>query len=295
MTCNGNLVFLDLDNAGGVLFTYNTAAKTWAKQTLTQATCSSGANLWPRDQGYVLTVTNNAGTSNQDRLVALGGSPDDTNVFTSGDCGVTWVCNTGQQAWVPRHYSALVPTKGIFPGDPLIMAGGISTGITVAQFHSTDGGLTWQRPACASASPCQQACMASSDGSLCTLPVGTPDDYGSCSATNPNYNLCMCHTAQTRPPPTTTTHPLTLAPYPASFANCTPYPNPAQATRCRTCLSTRAACRRKYPFPQGGVSPPPPPSSHLLPHSHTSSQPTPPHPTSSHLTSSHPTPSSSFQ
>ena len=185
--CNGDFVFLDLDSSQGVLFKYTTASQAWSNTTLTPPVCSGGgSSLWPRDQGYVLASTNNGFTGNKDRLVALGGSPSDTNVFYSDDCGMTWTCVSTPQPWVPRHYSAMVNAKGALPGDPLVMAGGISTGVTLAQFHSADGGLTWARPACTSASPCQQDCQNS--GSVeCTLPE--PDPIGSCS-TDPGFELC---------------------------------------------------------------------------------------------------------
>jgi len=190
VSCRGDLVFLDLDSAQGVLYKFATLSQLWSQTVLAPpAACpSGGASLWPRDQGYVLAVTNNAATGNLDRLVALGGSATDSNAFYSDDCGLVWNCIDGsQQPWVPRHYSAHVNAKGALPGDPLVMAGGISTGVTLAQFHSSDGGLTWGRPQCAAASPCQEDCNGMSIE--CTLPE--PDPVGSCSAAvNPNWQLC---------------------------------------------------------------------------------------------------------
>ena len=156
--------------------------------TLADPTCSSGPPLWPRDQGYVLSVTNNGATGGKDRLVAIGGESSDVNVFYSDDCGATWVCSVQPQAWIPRQYAAVLPTKGIFPGDPLFLAGGFTGIESVALFGSTDGGITWSRPACASSANCQNDCQSVPSGSECTLPV--PDPVGSCDASNSNYNLC---------------------------------------------------------------------------------------------------------
>ena len=113
-TCNGDFIFLDLDNSGGAIYKYVTASQSWLKEPLsTPPVCANGgSSLWPRDQGYVLSVTNNANTSNNDRLVALGGSPTDTNSFYSDDCGLTWTCVKRCDSGRPRLRVSLVRIAG---------------------------------------------------------------------------------------------------------------------------------------------------------------------------------------
>ena len=186
VACKGDLVFVDLDNAAGTLFKYTTLTSTWSTQPIATTVCNGGASppMWPRDAGYVVAVTQNP---TPDRLVVLGGDPADVNVWFSDDCGATWQCSNTPQAWVPRQYAATVDAAGILAGNPLVFAGGVQVVESVAQFHSPDGGVTWSRPACTAASPCQQDCQAT--GNIeCTLPI--PDPVGSCAGDNPNYNLC---------------------------------------------------------------------------------------------------------
>ena len=187
VSANTTVVFIDLDEVGGVQLAYNNATTSWTQSPLVMLnSCASGNPLYPRVIGYVVGTTVNPITKN-DRLVILGGSTADSNVFYSDDCGVSWTCSSQQQAWIAREYAVVLHTD-IFQGgaDTLIMAGGVTLLESIAEFHSTDGGITWSRPACAAPSPCMNDCKNFPLGSECTLPI--PDPVGSCSSGN--FQLC---------------------------------------------------------------------------------------------------------
>jgi len=182
------LIFIDLDNNMGVQLRYSVADGSSTSVAIPAVQCNAGAQppLYPRDSGYVVTTTKSPATQ-RDRMIILGGDPSDANIWYSDDCGVTWVCSTQPQAWNPRIYTATVDATGVLPGDPLVFAGGLTDLQSIAQFHSADGGITWSRPACADGGNCQKDCQ-STGSSECTLPVADP--VGTCSASNPNFNLC---------------------------------------------------------------------------------------------------------
>ncbi len=184
VACKGDLVFVDLDESVGTLFKYATATGVWSRAPIADTVCDGGNSppMWPRDAGYVVAVTQNP---TPDRLIVLGGDPADVNVWFSDDCGITWTCSTTPQAWQPRQYAATVDAAGILQGNPLVFAGGVADLESIAQFHSADGGITWSRPRCTAATPCQQDCL-SSGMSDCTLPEADP--VGSCSGAD--FNLC---------------------------------------------------------------------------------------------------------
>jgi hypothetical protein len=202
VACNGDLVFVDLDELGGVQYKYNFAGAQWSKTNMTNLnTCANGVNIFPRDAGYVVGVTRSP-VAPGDRLLVLGGDDVEDNVYSSDDCGLSWSCTDrtnsslgANWAWDPREYPALVQTAGIFPGDPIILAGGIVDGgmVTVALFNSTDGGQTWARPTCSDLSNCQQDCVSTGNFE-CTLPFPDPDDpvlgpRGNCGNTS-NWQSC---------------------------------------------------------------------------------------------------------
>ena len=174
--CQGDLVFIDLDEQGGEWFRYAASStKTWSRGPISQAgACAQGGPLYPRDAGYTVAVTVNE--SRADRLVILGGSSNEHNVYYSDDCGATWSCYSANQIWDPRAFASLIHTDGIFPGDPLVMLGGLSLEqiTSYAQFESTNGGRDWKRPTCADAAACR--------GTLASKGFG-PDLRGFCADT----------------------------------------------------------------------------------------------------------------
>jgi hypothetical protein len=172
------LVFIDLDESARVL-QYSFTTSQWSKQDIVLNNCETGS-LFPRDAGYVVGLTVDSVTG-LDRLVIIGGSENENNVYYSNDCGINWLCEASTNwPFDPRDYAAIVHTDGIFPKNPLFMGGGIvDIGLpTSGLFQSFDGGINWTRPVCASIDSCND-----------NLPE--PDPVGSCNdLNNPNWQMC---------------------------------------------------------------------------------------------------------
>jgi hypothetical protein len=85
--CNNQFVFIDLDITPQW---YSYDGTTWTTGTVQQTVpCSNNNTLFPRDSGYTLGYTANPITL-LDRLLLLGGSATDGDVYYSDDCGRTW-------------------------------------------------------------------------------------------------------------------------------------------------------------------------------------------------------------
>ena len=183
--CNGDLVFIDLDPLVTNVWRYRYAAATgaWSKDALTANQCpdlGQGA-LIPRETGYVVGTV--VGPGGGDRLIVMGGASTtieprhiENNVYFSDDCGLTWSCYDGQQAWSPREFASVLQARGVLPYDPLVMTGGISTtdtssGPSIAFFLSYDGGISWQRPECTTEATCRNALIYADTFGRCI------DDY----------------------------------------------------------------------------------------------------------------------
>ena len=183
--CNGKLVFVDLDDAApsSRVFSYDTGTGAWRSDVITANACPdpSQGGLLPRSAGY--TVGSAAGPSG-DRLLVLGGSESgENNVYFSDTCGLTWDCYDGPQVWLNRKFAPVVHTPGVFAGDPIVLAGGLSSAdggqsyaFSIGLFLSYDFGIHWFRPECPSAQ-------------VCSFQLEAPDASGQCSAVdgNPTY------------------------------------------------------------------------------------------------------------
>ena len=140
------------------MLTYDTSASSWSSSSVVAQACvpADPGQLVPRDNGYTVGVTSNPlGT---DRLIIVGGDLDD-NIWFSDDSGVTWQCSSPPQVWLGRSFAPVWHGPGILPGDPLIMAGGLTqeTITSVGMFLSYDSGMHWQRPFCSLQSQCPRA------------------------------------------------------------------------------------------------------------------------------------------
>ena len=158
LAVNGNLVFIDIDQTPARVLTYDTSASSWSSSSVVAQACvpADPGQLVPRDNGYTVGVTSNPlGT---DRLIIVGGDLDD-NIWFSDDSGVTWQCSSPPQVWLGRSFAPVWHGPGILPGDPLIMAGGLTqeTITSVGMFLSYDSGMHWQRPFCSLQSQCPRA------------------------------------------------------------------------------------------------------------------------------------------
>jgi len=177
-TGENQLVFIDIDEFARV-YTYSFTTMIWTKNDITMNNCATG-QLYPRDSGYVVGLTVNPETS-LDRLIIIGGSENENNVYISDNCGLNWICESSTDwPFNPRDYSPVVHTDGIFPGDPVFFGGGIvDIGLPSSGFfQSFNGGLNWSRPVCASSTSCND-----------NLPE--PDPIGSCNdMVNPNWEMC---------------------------------------------------------------------------------------------------------
>ena len=78
--CNNDLVFIDLDEVGGVWFRYTTATGVWTKGAIGQSgpQCA-GQPLYPRTAGYSVGLTKSDTLT--DRLLVLGGAAGENNVY----------------------------------------------------------------------------------------------------------------------------------------------------------------------------------------------------------------------
>lgn len=164
------LVFVDLDNSttGSSVYTYLFSTQTWSKSPVASLPCPDGGGLLPRDSGYTVGV---ARGPVGDRLLILGGSvADGNNLYYSDDCGQSFVCYDADQIWQGRDFAPIVYNPGMFPGDPVIMAGGRAeeTTYSIGMFLSYDLGITWQRPQCFATGNCKN-------------PIGVPDTMGACT------------------------------------------------------------------------------------------------------------------
>lgn len=173
------LVFVDLENAtvGSTVYTYRFGSQAWSQSPVVSLPCPEGGGLLPRDSGYTVGVTRGPAG---DRLLILGGSVlDGNNLYFSDDCGQTWVCYDADQIWQGRDFAPIIYAPDVFPGSPVIMAGGrVEEQIfSVGMFLSYDLGITWQRPQCFATGNCKNA-------------LTTPDTLGACTATSGYYRHC---------------------------------------------------------------------------------------------------------
>ena len=183
--CNDKVVFVDLDDASptSYAYTYTVGTGEWRTDAITANACPdpSQGGLIPRNSGY--TVGSAAGPFG-DRLLVLGGSEDgENNVYFSDDCGVTWDCYDGDQVWSNRKFAPVLHSPGVFPGDPVILAGGLSStdggqsyAFSIGFFLSYNFGINWLRPECP-------------DTLVCSYRLSVPDTIGQCTVVdgNPTY------------------------------------------------------------------------------------------------------------
>jgi hypothetical protein len=160
LAVNGKLVFVNLENSGEVVIN-DPDTQSWEYASIQTTACipDDPGTLLPRDGGYTVGVTQNP--SGTDRLIILGGSEGDNNVWFSDDNGITWSCSSIPQVWIGRDFSPIWHQPGIVPGDPMIMLGGaVFDDITgdeipsIGMFLSYDYGLHYQRPFCSLANNC---------------------------------------------------------------------------------------------------------------------------------------------
>ena len=163
VACNSKLVFVDLETDGttadDTVISYDTVTQQWSRAPVVSNGCPDypdSPSLIPRDGGY--TVGSTLGPAG-DRLIILGGNNLDNNVYFSDDCGSTWDCYDGPNFWLPRSFAPILHPTGIFPGNPMIMAGGLAgeTTFSLMMGLSYDYGIHWQRPECASNVNCRGA------------------------------------------------------------------------------------------------------------------------------------------
>ncbi len=171
--CNGDLVYINLDDSGNAadeVLSYSSATNLWTKYPLVANVCPDDGegSLLPRDSGY--SVGSTSGPDGTDRLLIVGGSLGDNNVYYSDNCGKSWDCHDGNQLWNPRSFSPALHPKGIFPGDPIMLMGGLSEEQIFSVMHtqSYNFGIDWTRPYCTKTDQCAH-------------PLNVPDTYGSCS------------------------------------------------------------------------------------------------------------------
>jgi hypothetical protein len=114
-------------DAGTIGRTIQFDGKSWSNKEIKSNACPDPGNppLLPRNalDGYTVGLMK---WNNSDRLVILGGSEGDSNVYYSDDCGITFSCFDQVQPWsaAGRSFSPLLQAPGVIPGDPLLMAGG---------------------------------------------------------------------------------------------------------------------------------------------------------------------------
>jgi hypothetical protein len=91
VVCNGDFVFIDLDENVADVWRYKYASATdaWSKDALTALDCpdSGQGGLVPRDTGYVVSTT--AGPYGGDRLLILGGATDNNGQDENNVCMFT--------------------------------------------------------------------------------------------------------------------------------------------------------------------------------------------------------------
>ena len=191
--CNDKLVFVDLNTRGGanadVVITYDTTTSQWTTTPIVSLPCpeTGEGGLLPRDGGsYTIGVT--ASPLGGDRLLVIGGTDGENNVYYSDTCGLVWMCYDANQFWSPREFTTVINAPGVLPGDPLIMGGGylvindngttVFDGFSVMVALSYDFGIHWQRPECYAAAECSYALTA-------------PDSVGKFSVCHfPPFFLC---------------------------------------------------------------------------------------------------------
>ena len=169
--CNGDLVFIDLDEVGGEWFKYTTATGAWSKGPIGASGPQCPQPLYPRTGGYSVGLTKSDALT--DRLLVIGGANGEKNVYYSDDCGLTFSCYSANQVWDPKSYTNIVHAEDVFPGDPVFLIGGLSNGVTsLAHFQSNNGGRDWTRPTCADSTNCRGSLQAK---------ASPPDTKGFCS------------------------------------------------------------------------------------------------------------------
>ncbi len=166
----------------GDVYTYDATLGTnpWSSALITASACPSGSPpLVPRSSGYTVgTVRSTDATT--DRLIILGGDQAEANVYYSDDCGVTWACYDGTNAFSARQFAPIVHELGVVGGDPVYLLGGASFATpdddqpipSIGIFQNDFDGLSgWHRPDCTD----QVACGASYCDPDGTDAVCTPD------------------------------------------------------------------------------------------------------------------------
>lgn len=138
-------MFIDLDLDGGTWFWFDLATWTPTKGPITMDGSCAGIPLFPRSSGYTIGLTTEPGSSS-DRILLVGGDANESNIYYSSSCGQSWMCmedpEVGKwlaavscilhlpyhtvQLWRPRDYSAIIPTTGVIPNEPVLLAGGRS-------------------------------------------------------------------------------------------------------------------------------------------------------------------------
>lgn len=144
-TCNGTLVFIDVDNDDAEVFKSFDGGVTWSRHgfgesrispclgnhqvshhaglaahSLTideplryahavEVLCASGHTLDDRDSGYTVATLPNYGGPGLDRIMIIGGDVDDTDVWVSDDCGSWWNCLEMPDEWSPREFTWMSP------------------------------------------------------------------------------------------------------------------------------------------------------------------------------------------
>jgi len=206
-SCKVNPPTIVPDDTGYLVYTFNrgtalqydAVADAWTGFTVRTSACpSSPTGLVPRDAGYTVGIAYDKAVGGGDRLLVIGGSANETNVYTSDDCGRSWACFDGLQPFSPRGWAPIVSPQGIFANDPVWLLGGDVTELTpsVAMFGNANGGMAgWARPAC-TAPPCAADC-APGTGTYC-LP-GFPVYAGQVVADNTTLWLWLDDNAEGGP------------------------------------------------------------------------------------------------
>jgi hypothetical protein len=153
-SCGGSLNYLEIDQGAATLLRSTDGGSTWQPNAVDAgAPCADGTVLADKDAGYSATVSARD-PSGAERVLVVGGDDVEKNTFISVDCGLTFSCLDSYGINAARRFSVVVDAPWN-ASSHVLMLGGLAAGDTLGRglFETFDGGLNWQRPACADPDP----------------------------------------------------------------------------------------------------------------------------------------------